>query len=67
MRQAFPRQETTDGMTAIPKTTTRVGVKAVTDAIFAQSIKKAPGIDKIGFQALRLLWSWDADRIVAIG
>jgi len=38
----------------------------VQDALFAQSIKKAPGIDKLGFRALRLLWSWDSDRVVAL-
>jgi hypothetical protein len=66
MRQAFPRQETTDVGTATPNTTARVGAREVHEALFAQSTKKAPGVDQLGFRALRLLWSWDADRMVAI-
>jgi hypothetical protein len=66
MRQAFPRQETTDDETSIPDTTARVGAREVQEALFAQSIKKVPGIDKLGLRALRLLWLWDTDRIVAL-
>jgi hypothetical protein len=66
MRQAFPRQETTDDETLIPDTIARVGAREVQEALSAQSIKKAPGIDKLGFRALRLLWLWDTDRIVAL-
>ena len=35
-------------------------------ALFEQSIKKAPGPDKLNFKALRLLWSWDKARIQAL-
>jgi hypothetical protein len=35
-------------------------------ALFEQSIKKAPGLDKLNFKALRLLWSWDKARIQAL-
>jgi hypothetical protein len=35
-------------------------------AVFDQSVKKAPGPDKLGFKAIRLLWEWDAPRIIAI-
>jgi len=29
-------------------------------------VKKAPGPDRLGFKAMRLLWEWDAPRIIAI-
>jgi hypothetical protein len=35
-------------------------------APFDQSVKKAPGPDRLGFKAMRLLWVWDAPRINAI-
>jgi hypothetical protein len=35
-------------------------------ALYKQSIKKAPGPDKLNFKALRLLWSWDKARIQAL-
>jgi hypothetical protein len=34
--------------------------------VFDQSIKKGPGPDKFEFKAIRLLWEWDAPRIIAI-
>jgi len=34
--------------------------------LFDQSVKKAPGPDRLGFKAIRLLWEWDAPRIIAI-
>jgi hypothetical protein len=45
--------------------------KTITDedirlALFDQSVKKAPGPDRLGFKAMRLLWEWDAPRIIAI-
>jgi len=45
--------------------------KTITDedirlALFDQSVKKAPGPDRLGFKAIRLLWEWDALRIIAI-
>jgi hypothetical protein len=45
--------------------------KMITDedirlALFDQSVKKAPGPDRLGFKAMRLLWEWDAPRIIAI-
>jgi ribonuclease HI len=43
-----------------------VDEERVRQALFGQSVKKAPGIDKLNFQALRLLWKWDAARIVAL-
>lgn len=35
-------------------------------ALFYQSTKKAPGPDKMNFLALRLLWKWDAERVVCL-
>jgi hypothetical protein len=35
-------------------------------AMFDQSVNKAPGPDRLGFKAIRLLWEWDAPRIIAI-
>jgi len=45
--------------------------KTITDeevrmALFDQSVMKAPGMDRLGFKAIRLLWEWDAPRIIAI-
>jgi hypothetical protein len=38
----------------------------VRQALFSQSIKKAPGVDKLNFRAIRLLWEWESTRIVAL-
>jgi len=35
-------------------------------ALFDQSVEKAPGPDRLGFKAIRLLWEWDAARIIPI-
>jgi len=45
--------------------------KTITDedirlALFDQSVKKAPGPDRLGFKAIRSLWEWDAPKIIAI-
>jgi len=32
--------------------------------LFPQSVKQAPGPDKLSFGAIRLLWKWDKERIV---
>jgi hypothetical protein len=48
MEQAFPRQGSTNDETTIPDTIAGVGAREVQEALFAQSIKKAPGIDKLG-------------------
>ena len=47
------------------------GTELITDqdidnALFAQSIKKAPGPDRLNFKAIRLLWNWDQGRITAL-
>lgn len=38
----------------------------VRQALFHQAVQKAPGIDRLNFQAFRLLWEWDSPRIVAL-
>jgi hypothetical protein len=32
--------------------------------LYSQSVKKAPGPDKLSFGAVRLLWKWEKERIV---
>lgn len=66
MKQAFPYQASTNADNLIPDTIADVGKRDVQEALFAQSVKKAPGVDKLGFRALRLLWQWDADGVVAL-
>jgi len=44
----------------------RVTVQAVEQALYSQSVKKAPGPDKLSFGAIRLLWKWDKERIVRL-
>ena len=31
-----------------------------------QSVKKAPGPDRLTFRAIRLIWEWDSDRVVEL-
>jgi len=40
--------------------------QAVKSALFSQSIKKAPGLDKLSFGAIRPVWEWDKERIVEL-
>ena len=49
------------GETAFPNPVADVSAKEIREALFAQSVKKAPGVDGIGFKALRLLWRWAED------
>jgi ribonuclease HI len=44
----------------------KVTSKLVYKALFNQSTKKAPGIDRLNFKALRLLWQFDSSRLVAL-
>jgi hypothetical protein len=41
---------------------THVTEQAVERALISQSVKKAPGPDKLSFGATQLLWKWDKDR-----
>jgi len=45
---------------------TRVTEQAVERALFSQSVKNAPGPDKLSFGAIQLLWKWDKERIVRL-
>jgi hypothetical protein len=45
---------------------TRVTEQAVDRAIFSQSVKKAPGLDKLSFCAIPLLWKLDQERTVRL-
>jgi len=45
---------------------TRITAQAVEGALFSQSVKKAPGPDKLSFGAIRLLWNWGKERIVRL-
>ncbi|KAH8695659.1 hypothetical protein BGW36DRAFT_453748, partial [Talaromyces proteolyticus] len=40
--------------------------KRVHEALFSQSIKKAPGVDRLNFKAWRLVWRFDPERLVAL-
>jgi len=45
---------------------TSVTEQAVEGALISQSVKKAPGPDKLSFGAIRLLWTWHKERIVRL-
>ncbi|KAI7704569.1 hypothetical protein KC353_g13409 [Hortaea werneckii] len=66
MAQAFPPQAEIEDDIEVPDSRAGVSVREVREALFAQSVKKAPGVDGIGFKAFRLLWRWAEDRIVAL-
>jgi len=50
----------------VGSTHTRVIEQAVERALYCQSVKKAPGPDKLSFGARQLLWKWDKERIVRL-
>lgn len=66
MAQAFPLQPGEDGDIVIPDTRASVRACEVREALFSQSVKKAPGLDGVSFEALRLLWGWAEERMVAL-
>jgi hypothetical protein len=66
MAQAFPSQTRAGRETAFPDSVADVSAREVREALFTQSVKKAPGVDGIGFKALRLLWRWAEDRVVSL-
>ena len=43
-----------------------VNQETVARALLCQSVKKAPGPNMHNFRALRLIWTWDADRITSL-
>ena len=64
MKQAFPDlSESTDSAlsfleSAIDIEQDIIAEKDIEKALFKQSIKKAPGSDRLNFKALDLLWTW---------
>jgi len=38
----------------------------IREALFNQSVQKAPGPDRLGFKAIRSLWEWDSQRIINV-
>lgn len=66
MVQAFPPQAIHNEDIQISDMSAGVSAEQVREALFIQAVNKAPGIDRIGFKALRLLWRWAEDRVVAL-
>lgn len=64
MAQTFPPQVVVGEDISFPSSVTEVSAREICEALFARSVKKAPGIDGIGFKALRLLWRWAEDRVM---
>jgi len=67
-RESFPPNDD-DQYYALPaagSAHTRVTEQAVERALFSQSVKKAPGPDKLSFGAIRLHWTWDKESIVRL-
>jgi len=54
------------GLTPPGRAHSRITEQAVERALFSQSVKKAPGPDKLSFGAIRLPWKWDKQRIVRL-
>jgi len=44
----------------------RITEEDIREAMFNQSVQKAPGPDRLGFKVIRLLWEWDSLRIMEI-
>jgi ribonuclease HI len=67
---SFPPPNQYDGGEGAPgppgSAHTRVNQKEVGRALFAQSSKKAPGIDNLGFLIIKEVWKWEPERISAI-
>ena len=66
MAQAFPSQAVVVGDASFPDSVAEVSAREVREALFTQAVKKAPGVDGIGFRALRLLWRWAEERVVSL-
>jgi hypothetical protein len=56
MAQAFQPQAAVVGDISFPSSVADISAREVLEALLAQSVKKAPSIDGIGFKALRILW-----------
>jgi len=44
----------------------RTTEKAVEQALYSQSVKKAPDPDKLSFAAIHLLWKWEKVMIIGL-
>ena len=44
----------------------RITEEDIREVLFNQSVSNAPGPDRLGYEAMRLLWKWDSRRIIAI-
>jgi hypothetical protein len=67
-RESFPPNDN-DQYYALPPAAsahTRVTEQAVERALHPQSVKKAPGPDKLSFGAIRLLWKWGKETVVRL-
>ena len=66
---AFPKPPTFPGREVKPVQGlmhTQIIPKLVEKALLCLSINKAPGPNKFNFGAIRLLWSWEPERIISI-
>jgi hypothetical protein len=66
MAQASPPQARDEENIEVPNTRVNVSAGNIREALFAQSVKKAPGVDGVCFKAVRLLWRWAEDHVVAL-
>jgi hypothetical protein len=66
MVQVFLPQAVDNEDVQIPDMSADASAKQVHEALFTQSINKAPGVAGIGFKALTLLRQCTEDRVVAL-
>jgi hypothetical protein len=67
-RESFPPNDA-DQFNRLPPADTankRITEQAVERAWFSQSVKTAPGPDKLLFGPIRLLWEWEKERIIRL-
>ena len=67
--KAFPSPPQSVGPEVRPEpgnTHLRITSEEVREALFNQSIRKTPGPTKLNFRAIRLLWSWEEQRIIDV-
>ena len=67
-RESFPPNDDDQYYELPPagSTHTRVTEHAVERAVVSKSVKEAPGLDKLSFGAIRLLWKCDEERMVRL-
>jgi len=67
-RESFPPNDNDQYYELPPAVSahSHVTEQAVERALHSQSVKKAPGPDKLSFGAIQLLWKWDKERIVRL-